>query len=233
VIELASVMVHRHRFRLGPVDLALEERDALAVVGPNGCGKSTLLRALTTRMPIASGSATVLGHDLVSNPAVALRHIGEAVAPESLPAMFTARQCLDLVGRARGLGGSDPEVVAAAGPLGLLDLDAPVGALSLGTRQKVAVLLALTGHPEILVLDEVFNGLDWAARDVLYDMLVDKLGAGGALVIATHDLEVARKVANRMLLLEEGRVIGTWDRRAFEAIRGDLYAALRRAPSPR
>ena len=89
-------------------------------------------------------------------------------------------------------------------------LDTEVAFMSLGTRQKLGILLGLVGDPPLLLLDEVTNGLDPASAFVLKQHLVERARAGTAILLATHALDIAERIADRVLLLGNGRIEREW-----------------------
>lgn len=214
------------------VDLSLQAGELVGLIGPNGSGKSTLLRACAGLAPPQAGTVYIDGLDLGREPLQARRRFGHAVEPEKLPAVLRGRQCLELVGHARGL---DAAALAAgfavSQRLGLTPwLEREVGEYSLGTRQKLAVVLALLGDPPLLLLDEVLNGLDPLAAFALKEILRERADAGAAVLLATHGLEVAERFLDRCVLLLDGRIAADWDREALRSMRanddGGLEAAV-------
>jgi ABC-type multidrug transport system ATPase subunit len=158
---------------------------------------------------------------LAADPWHAKRALGYGSAPEALPPLLTARQCLEVHAGAKGLAAVDAGVLTLAEELAFLPyLDAFVDTLSLGTRQKLAVLLALVGEPKLIVLDEAFNGLDPASSLVLKRHLRARLWQSGAtLVLATHALDIVEHYADRAALLIDGRLLREWPSADLEHIR--------------
>lgn len=205
---------------LSDVDLDLVRGEWLALVGPNGSGKSTLLGCAAGCLKPISGSVEVAGFPLATEPLAAKQRLGYAVAPERLPDLLTGRQCLQVHAVAKGLDAGHHDWRALADELRLDGLlDDPVGIYSYGTRQKLAVLLALLGEPQLIVLDEAFNGLDLASAQVLKRHLRQRLDTGRcAIVFATHALDIVERCADRVMLLHEGRAAGSWDRSVLHAV---------------
>ncbi|MGC8522284.1 MAG: ATP-binding cassette domain-containing protein [Steroidobacteraceae bacterium] len=204
-----------------------------AVLGPNGSGKSTLLYSVAGLLRPRSGQIELSGVALQSAPAAAKRALGFACAPERLPDLLTGRQCLQVYAAAKGLSEIDGEVLELGAALSVTgQLDAFVDTYSLGTRQKLAVLLALLGAPRLIVLDEAFNGLDPASAGILkrhLRRLVDERRA--AVLLATHALEIVERYADRVALLLAGRIVHEWSASELAARRSggesleDLLAA--------
>ncbi len=180
---------------------------ALALIGPNGAGKSTLLKGILGLVPLTGGALTVLG----STDAASTRpSIGYVPQSGSLDPDFpvSARQVV-MMGRYRRMGWfrwaspADRRAVdAALETVGLTRLArAPFGRLSGGQQQRILLARALVSEPRILLLDEPFNGLDATNRKALL-ATIDRLKSDGvAVVVSTHDLELARTSCEYSLLL--------------------------------
>lgn len=231
-LELKSVSLGYGANRvLRGVDLRLEAGELVGLIGPNGSGKSTLMRACAGLLAPDRGELRIDGLDFAHDRVEVQRRFGHAVEPERLPVVLRGRQCLELVAHTRGLGSSDLDAAFALSErLGLARwLDVEVADYSLGTRQKLAVVLALLGAPPLLLLDEVLNGLDPLAVFALKEELRARADAGAAVLLATHGLEVAERFLDRAVLLLDGRIAADWDREALRVLResgGGLEAAV-------
>nr|WP_277347513.1 ABC transporter ATP-binding protein [Wenzhouxiangella sp. XN79A] len=168
----------------------LAARDWVALVGPNGCGKTTLLDTVAGRLPPLAGDVRGAGQSLCAAPRNARAALGYA-----LPDRLTLRECLRLFTHLHGRVAPPALVDELIAAWSLTPrLDHSVDRSSLGTRQKLGVLLALVGAPRLLVLDESFNGLDPRAALILEDALEDRLRAVNfAVLLATHALELVRR----------------------------------------
>jgi ABC-2 type transport system ATP-binding protein len=184
--------------------------EVVGLLGSNGAGKTTTMRILTTYLVPTSGSATVAGFDVVAQPIEVRRRIG--YLPESLPlylAMEVA-ECLDFVGRARGLRGAHLEervrwVVERCG----LDVmyRTPVLHLSKGYRQRTALAQALIHDPEVVILDEPTTGLD--PHQILEIRgLIRELAKTKCVILSTHILQEANALADRLIVMSDGRIAG-------------------------
>ena len=191
------------------------------LLGPNGVGKSTLLHCVVGRLAPTSGTIHIAGESLAAAPAAAKRQLGYACAPEQLPALLTGRQCLEVYAYAKELDAIDDDVAVLAGELKLTPfMDAFVDTYSLGTRQKLCVLLALLGNPELIVLDEAFNGLDPRSALVLKRHLRDRLAHGRCgVLLATHSLDIVERYADAAALLLDGAIAERWDADDLERLR--------------
>lgn len=203
------------------LSLNIKRGQWLAVVGANGSGKSTLLDCISGRHRFDSGGIVVDGHPLLGDGIAAKSRIGYAVAADALPAVLTGNQCLSIHAQAKQLDGIDDETRQLAIDLRLQPrLDEPVSLYSYGTRQKLGVLLALLGEPALIVLDESFNGLDPASGLILKKHLRARVNARRcAILLATHALDIVERYCDRAVLLDEGVLVGDWNRAALDQLR--------------
>lgn len=243
-LEIAG-LVHAygpHRV-LDNLELHIARGEFVALIGPNGSGKTTLLRCLAGILTPQQGRVAIAGIALNEDALAAKQRLGFAVDPTLLPPLLTGRQCLELFAGARGLGGVPTATLALAGELAFDTwLDREVQSYSLGTRQKLGILLGLIGEPPLIVLDEPMNGLDPLSAFALKQYLVRLTRENGcAVLLATHALEVAERFISRCVLLLGGRLVQDWDTAALDAIRHDadnsleqvMVEALRRHGAPR
>jgi len=206
---------------LEDISLRIEAGEWFVLLGPNGCGKSTLLDCVVGRLQPAAGEVRIAGHSLAGDSSNAKRQLGYGCAPESLPGLLTARQCLEVHAGAKGLSAVATELLELAEDLRFLPyLDSFVDTLSLGTRQKLSVLLCLLGDPKLIVLDEAFNGLDPASALVVKRHLRTRLEQqGAALLLATHALDIVEHHADRTGLLFDGRLRHEWSKAEIRSLR--------------
>jgi ABC-type multidrug transport system ATPase subunit len=203
------------------VSLKVPAGEWFCLLGPNGVGKSTLLHCVAGRIAPSSGEIYVGGHSIRTATTTAKGRLGYACAPEQLPGLLTAMQCLEVYAHAKGLEQVDPVVLELAETLGLSHyLDQFVDTCSLGTRQKLCILLALLGEPELIVLDEAFNGLDPGSALQVKQHLQGRLATGRCgVLLATHSLDIVEHYADRAALLIDGRIAREWSEAAIAAIR--------------
>ncbi len=215
VLSVDGVSVALGRCRvLSDISLELAAGELTALIGPNGSGKSTLLAAVTGLVPLAVGTVQVCGRTLGGQTRQARERLGYMVAQEKLPGLLTPRQCLALFARSRGLPLVPEATWAQAEDLGVTPwMDEWLMACSLGTRQKLSVLLALLGAPPLILLDEPLNALDPVSALALKRWL-RTLAAQRAcsVLMATHDLAVVESLHDHVLVLLEGSIVLDWDR---------------------
>jgi len=200
-----------HRVLCG-VTLQVPRGKWFCLLGPNGAGKTTLLHCIAGRLQTAHGDIRIAGQSLSSAPVEAKRRLGYACAPEQLPGLLTGRQCLEVYAIAKELESIDSDVLELSGALGFAPyIDAFVDTYSLGTRQKLCVLLSLLGNPDLILLDEVFNGLDPRSAFTLKGHLRARVEARrSSILLATHSLDIVERHADDAGLLMEGRIAATW-----------------------
>ena len=193
------------------VDLALRSGEVLALMGPNGAGKSTLARHLNGLLRPSTGRVEVLGQDAAGRAVSQLARDVALLTQNPGDYLFerTVAAELALTAHLRGLEGdaASAEVGAVAEELGLAEhLGAFSWDLSAGQRQRVALGALLVGAPRVLVLDEPTRGMDGGHRASLGALLRRKAASGGAVMVVTHDAELAALSADRWAVMEGGRV---------------------------
>ena len=193
------------------LDLDVSPGELVAFLGPNGAGKSTSLRMLTTLLAPTSGTATVAGCDIATDPAGVRRRIG--YVGQGNGAGHQQRVVDELVGQGRAYGLRRAEAARrAADLLDALQLDAlaarKVQTLSGGQRRRLDVALGLVHRPGLLFLDEPSTGLDPQSRANLWEHVL-RLRAehGTTIFLTTHYLDEADTMAERVLVMDAGRVI--------------------------
>jgi len=212
VLEARGLTLKRGRREiLAGLDLSLRAGEVTALVGPNGAGKSTLLAGLCGLLPPAAGAALLDGQDLAALPAPArARRIG--FLPQS-PEIAWPLEVRILVGLgrtphigARGLSAADARIIddalEEAGAADLAERDAST--LSGGERARVMIARVLAGEPDWLLADEPLAGLDPGCQIDAADTLVRRARAGCGVVLTLHDLTLAARVADRVLVLAGG-----------------------------
>jgi ABC-2 type transport system ATP-binding protein len=224
ILEIRGLQAgYGRRTVLENISITLAARDWFVLLGPNGCGKSTLLDCVVSRLLPSGGEILIDGFSLSKHPYEAKRRLGYACAPDVLPGLLTARQCLEIHAAAKEQGGVGADLLALAEELRFTPyLESFVDTLSLGTRQKLTVLLALVGDPLLIVLDEAFNGLDPASALILKRHLRVRIERrGGALLLATHSLDIVEHYADSAAVLIDGTLKHLWPKFELQRLRTD------------
>jgi ABC-2 type transport system ATP-binding protein len=210
------------------VDLAAPAGTVLGLLGPNGAGKTTIVRILTTLLPPDAGSARVAGFDVVRDAAALRSVIGLAGQFAAVDENLTGRENLELVGRLYHLRGAEARRRAdeMLERFELTDAAArTVKTYSGGMRRRLDLGASLIGRPQVLFLDEPTTGLDPRSRYALWDVIRELVNDGTTLLLTTQYLEEADRLADRISVIDLGRVIaeGTSDQ-LKSRVGGDLLA---------
>jgi len=208
---------------LDAIDFSVQRGEWCCLLGPNGVGKSTLLHSIVGYVTPTRGTVTINGCSITNSLPDALRHVGFSCAPDKLPGLLTGRQCLEVYAAAKELPAIGAAVLDLAVTLKFTPyLDRYVDTYSLGTRQKLSVLLALLGSPSLIVLDEAFNGLDPESSLNLKRHLRAEVTAGRCgVLLATHALDIVERFSDTAALLMNQRIVRLWDREALAVLRAD------------
>ncbi|MFL6707142.1 MAG: ABC transporter ATP-binding protein [Massilia sp.] len=192
------------------LDLTVQQGELYALLGPNGAGKTTTLRMVAGLLAPDAGTIEVLGVDLAAAPRLAKQAIAYLPDEPMLYAKLKPGEYLEFVA---GLWGVDGASAAARAEklLDWLDLsqhaDELIEGFSRGMKQKLVLAGALIHEPRLLILDEPLTGLDAAAARQVKDLLLQHTRNGGTVVITTHILEVAERMADRIGIIQGGRLI--------------------------
>jgi len=194
------------------VDLTVARGSVFALLGPNGAGKTTTVRILATLQPPDGGTARVAGRDVVGEPEAVRRAISLTGQFAAVDDQLTAEENLLLIGRLRRLGRTERRRRTAE-LLDMLELTADarrrVKTFSGGMRRKVDLAMSLVGRPEVLFLDEPTTGLDPRSRQAVWDVVGELVGSGVTIFLTTQYLEEADQLADRISVLDGGRVVAT------------------------
>lgn len=209
------------------LDLTVAAGEIVALVGLNGAGKTTLMRLVLGMLRAHAGEVLLAGTPVNRAPAELWRRVGHLVeVPLAYPEL-TVRENLRTAAELRG---TDPSCVDDALRLWRLQrwTNQRVRRLSLGNRQRVGLAAALQHDPDLVVLDEPGNSLDPSGIIILRDALAARARAGAAVLVSTHHLDEVSRIADRMVLMNRGRLIGELDPAAadlervfFERVRED------------
>lgn len=192
------------------VSFTVPEGTVLGMLGPNGAGKTTTVRMMTTLTMPTSGTARVAGHDVRSEPDAVRRSMGLTGQAATVDELLTGRENLRLIGSLYGL--SPAYVRSATADLlerfSLTDAgDRVVKTYSGGMRRRLDLAVSLIATPPVLFLDEPTTGLDPRSRVELWEVLRGLVKDGTTLLLTTQYLEEADQLADRIVVIDHGRVI--------------------------
>ena len=195
---------------LDGVDLSIRSGSVYGLLGPNGAGKTTTIRVLTTLLKPTEGRAQVLGHDVTTEAALVRRKVSLTGQYASVDEDLTGQENLVLVCRLLGLSWRDAKHRATEllGSFGLADAAGKqVRAYSGGMRRRIDIAASLVTRPEILFLDEPTTGLDPRSRNQVWDLVRQIAADGTTVVLTTQYLEEADRLAERLAVIDHGKVI--------------------------
>jgi ABC-2 type transport system ATP-binding protein len=186
------------------VSFSLKAGELVAFIGPNGAGKSTTLKILTGQLPASSGSVIVNGVDVLKDPGEARKHIGYVPEEPVLYDYLSAREFLEFIGAVRESDGVEDAL--AFTELGA-DGERLIREYSQGMRRKTALAAAILAKPPVLILDEALNGLDPPSAARVKRRLRALCDAGACVLLSTHVLDTAERLADRVLVISNGEIV--------------------------
>jgi ABC-2 type transport system ATP-binding protein len=221
-LEIHGLVKRFDRPAVDGLDLAVRAGEFYALVGPNGAGKTTTLRMIAGLLRPDAGAIRLCGIDALADP-VAAKQITAWVSDE--PMIYDKLTPQEYLGFVAGLWGVEPAPAAARAQelLVWLGLEAHAGerceSFSKGMRQKVALAGALVHEPRLIILDEPLTGLDAGSARQVKTVLRERAQAGGTIIMTTHILEVAERMADRIGIIAHGKLIaeGTLDELRLQA----------------
>ena len=209
-LELCGLVKRFDRPAVDGLDLAIRAGEFYALLGPNGAGKTTTLRMVVGLLKPDAGSISVCGVDALADP-VAAKQVMAWVSDE--PMIYDKLTPFEYLEFVAGLWGIDAALaeMRARDLLGWLGL-APheherCEGFSRGMRQKVALAGALVHEPRLIILDEPLTGLDAGSARQVKNVLRERVAAGNTVIMTTHILEVAERMADRIGIIDGGRLI--------------------------
>lgn len=188
------------------IDVNVKKGEIFGFIGPNGAGKSTLIRTLLNFLYPTSGSATILGKDIVKNSKEIKEDIGYVPSEVKYYEKVTVREIIDYAKSFTKHSYTDKEIDFIIKDLDI-DLDKKMEELSLGNKKKVALVQALINNPKILILDEPTSGLDPLIQIKLFKLLRKIKDSGSTVFFSSHNLAEVESICDRVLIIREGRVV--------------------------
>jgi len=215
-LEIGGLCKSFDRPAVDHLDLTVHAGEFYALLGPNGAGKTTTLRMVTGLLRPDVGAISVFGIDALADPVAAKRIMAWVSDEPMIYDKLTPLEYLEFVARLWGIDTGAAEARART-LIDWLDLtpyaQQRCDGLSKGMRQKVALAGALVHEPQLIILDEPLTGLDAASARQVKNVLRERVAAGGTVIMTTHILEVAERMADRIGVIAAGRLIaeGTLD----------------------
>jgi ABC-2 type transport system ATP-binding protein len=209
-LRLQGLTKRFDRLAVDALDLTIHVGEFYALVGPNGAGKTTTLRMVAGLLKPDAGSVDIFGIDALRDP-VAAKQVMAWVSDE--PMIYDKLTPLEYLEFVAGLWGIEPAASqpAAQDLLGSLGLEPHRNerceGFSKGMRQKVALAGALIHDPRLIILDEPLTGLDAVSARHVKGLLGDRVRAGCTVIMTTHILEVAERMADRIGVIAQGRLV--------------------------
>ena len=197
------------------VTLTINQGEIFGLIGPNGAGKSTLIKMLTTLLPPTSGSATIAGYDIVSQPAEVRRHIGYVPQLLSADGSLTGYENMLLSARLYGIPRRErtERITGALARMGLSEVAHHLaGQYSGGMIRRLEIAQSFLHRPAVLFLDEPTVGLDPGARETVWEHVLDLRDRfQRTMIVTSHHMDEIDKFCDRIALIDRGRIaaVGT------------------------
>ncbi|NTX01436.1 ABC transporter ATP-binding protein [Myxococcus sp. CA051A] len=218
---------YRDRVAIDDLTFSVEEGEILGFLGPNGAGKSTTMKILTGFLPPSEGVARVGGFDVFTHPLEVKRRIGYLPEAPPLYPDMTVHGYLKFVAALKRLPARElkGEVERVAGLTGVTHvLGRLIQNLSKGYKQRVGIAQALLGSPQVLILDEPTEGLDPAQRAEVR-ALIKSLAGKHTVILSTHILPEVTMTCEKVLILNQGRIVAYDDLRKLAGSQGTSESA--------
>ena len=214
---------------LNGLDFKVVSGEIYGLLGPNGAGKTTTLRITAGLIEPTKGSVVVSGFDATRDPLHAKTQIGFVAETPILYESLTPRELLEFEGSVRELA-KEPmnrrvRQLAEAFEVASV-FDTPIATLSMGTKQKVAIIAALLHQPPVLLLDEPLNSLDARSSRILKELLTLHVQRGGAVLFSTHVMEIAQRLCTRIGIIFGGKIVAEGNLDQLRARAGEKDATL-------
>jgi ABC-2 type transport system ATP-binding protein len=198
------------------LDLSIMPGEIYGLLGPNGAGKTTAIKTILGLLEPTSGWVKVAGFDPVNDAVEVKSRIGYVAENPIVYDSLSPRDFLQFVASVRKTDQSSTnEMIGQLAKAFDMSqyFDSPIATLSLGMKQKVALIASLIHRPLVLLLDEPLNGLDAKSSRIVKDLVSFHAQKGGAVLFSTHIMEIAEQICTRIGIIDQGRVVaeGTLD----------------------
>ncbi|MHA1193829.1 MAG: ABC transporter ATP-binding protein [Promethearchaeota archaeon] len=192
------------------INIKIPKGSLFGFLGPNGAGKTTTISMLSTILPPTSGTASILGNDLLEDAKKIKKYIG--VCPQELVIYerLTARENIHLIAKMHGMAKADylDRTDELLGQMNLIERsDDLVKKFSGGMKRRVNVLMAVIHEPDIIFFDEPSAGLDPQSRRVVWDFIKDFQRKKKTIILTTHNMEEADDLSDELVIIDDGKII--------------------------
>ncbi|MDP6349690.1 MAG: ABC transporter ATP-binding protein [Chloroflexota bacterium] len=208
------------------IDFAVAPGEILGFLGPNGAGKSTTIKMLTGQLKPDAGRIGILGMDVTRERSRVQARIGVSFEEKNMYDGMSGKENLDFFARLYGVDGFDAEVLLQKVGLGGRGEDRVKG-YSKGMRQRLMVARSLVNSPDVLFLDEPTDGLDPVSSQAIRQIIREEADRGVAVLLTTHDMDEADKLADRVAFLNEGRIAALDTPEKLKLAHGDRSVRVR------
>lgn len=194
------------------ISFDIADGQIFALLGPNGAGKTTTLRMIATLLQPTEGQITVNGHDTVTDSLAVRRSIGFLTNELKLDDHFTPNYIIRFFGQLHGMAAAtiDSRKKELFDTFGISDYaDKKISQLSTGMKQKLSIAVSLIHDPEIVIFDEPTNGLDVITAKTVTDYLLTLKQQGKLVIISTHIMNVAERLADQIVIIIDGQIVAT------------------------
>ncbi|MDL2341809.1 MAG: ABC transporter ATP-binding protein [Patescibacteria group bacterium] len=188
---------------LDALSLQVQPGEIYGFLGANGAGKSTAIRLLMNFLSPSSGSAAIMGLDIVKDTVAVKKQVGYLAGDIAIFQKPTGRQVLDYLDSLQ----KATKYRAVLEKRFKADLDKPMSDLSKGNRQKIGIIQAFMHQPAVLILDEPTSGLDPLMQEAFYETVLESKQQGAAILMSSHNLTEAQRICDRIGIIKRGRLI--------------------------
>jgi len=218
MIELKNITIaYENTVAVNKLSLKIDTGSLIGIVGPNGAGKSTLIKAMVGLINEYNGEIIYNDLSLQKHRFEIKKMLGYAPEDVDLLPYLTGKEYLQMIADIRNVNDSNQQIEKM---LNLLNLDSKQNELineySHGMKQKLSVAAAMIGIPQILIFDEAFNGFDPVSLFNLKTEIDKHIKSGGTVIISSHILELIEKWCSRIIVMNEGTILGDFDKSEIE-----------------
>jgi ABC-2 type transport system ATP-binding protein len=201
------VVKYDSKVAVNRLSFTVKEGQIYGLLGPNGAGKTSTIKAILGLVDPAAGSVTVYGKSVENDPVDVKSKVGAVLESPVLFDSLTPNEFLEFVGSVRKVRDSQ-KVKSLVDAFDIQEyMDTPIVALSMGNKQKVAVIAALIHEPSLLILDEPFNGLDVRSVAIFKDLILSHVKKRGAVLFSTHIMDVAERICTEVGIIDQGQMV--------------------------